>query len=512
MGNLSEKQLFLTLIAVVVVVAGAFGVLAFLDYQKIQDKHAEVEDIRGQTKNLQSAIIKIPTLSRNVEDLRKRYDENQDKLPAEKFDIELIRGIKYQATNAEVDLVQFEIKPQPKLRRGKTTPYSEIEMSLKVRGSFFQVANFVNRLEHYPRILSFRKGDFRISGAGDKRDLIDFQGELVAFVQPPRKPGPKTPGRPEGPTRGKVWQSVDIPREKMIDSRLRDPFKMMLEEIAIEEAGGQKPTVAADEDAEKHIKEFKERLTKLKVDFKAGKDPRALLEAWEELKKDVDSVSFRRPKYRNVHLKIKREVDVLEKPIRQLYITYLLKLTKDVIYEMKIHSDHGDFRDALGLFIRLMSDFRSITIPQMIRSDIAQGGRIFIDVLARIIKHSDPKTVIWAVDELETAIKKTIRIPETEDILARAIEYREMARSIEEFRSFEILVSGIIWTPDAKRRIAIVNGKGYIEGDRISVSAKNQQESKEVRLATVGRNKYVHFQYKGLSIRVKLGKLEETAR
>jgi Tfp pilus assembly protein PilO len=508
-GNLSEKQLFLALIGVVVVVAGMFGVLAFLDYQKIQEKRVEMETIRTETRAHTAKIVKIPTLSKSVEDLRKRFDRNQEKLPPEAFQPELLRGIKYQATNAEVEMTNFEIKPRGRLVRGAgQKAYDEIEVSLRVRGSFFQIAKFINRLEYYRRILTLQKGSFRVSGAGDKRDLVEFSATIVAYLQ---KPGSVKKPPPPG---NRVWQSVDIPPKMRIDHRLRDPFKMMLKEIVVGPGDAKEPTheVEGDTEAQKKLAEFKGRLTQFKLDFKTGaKTPPVLLETYEKLKKDVLSVKFKLPKFRNIHDKIQREVDAMEKPVRQRYVSYLLVRARGVIEEMKALADHGDFRDTLELFIKLMSDFGGIAIPPMIRNDIAMGGRIFNDVLAKLIRLSDPKIVIKAVDDLEKAIKKTILIAETEALLTQAIEYREMGRSIQEFKSFQILVSGIIWTPSEKRRIAIVNGKGYLEGARISVSTSDKKMH-EVKLASVGRNKYVHFQYKGLNIRVKLGKNRTTGK
>ncbi len=507
MGNLSEKQLFLVLIGVVGLVAIAFGVLAFLDYQKILDKGEEIDKVKGQTRELQAKIIKIPTLSKNVEDLRKRFDDNLDKLPDKEFQSDLLKGIKFQANNAEVELLTYNIKvDQPGMgRRGPAKGWKEINIDLRVQGGFFQIANFITRIEHYQRILSFRDGKFRVSGIGDKRDVLEFTCTVNAFVQSQKMDGVET--------QGKSWQSVDIPRDSIIDTRLPDPFMMKLTEKPPPEAGGgqQTPTDLDDKEAEKRLEEFRTRLADIKRKYKATEDPRAILELWEKINKDVESVQFKTPKHRNELQKIKEEVKQMEKPVRELYLNYLLKVTTNVIQEMTRSMDQGEFRTVLQLYIDLMKDFKGINIPQMIRNEIAEGGAKFCDALQKLIDRSDPKTVIWGVDEFEAAMKLTIIIDETERILNKARAFREDAKSIEEFNSFEILVSGIIWTPDSGRRIAIVNGKGYLEGENIAITAKDQKP-RDVKLDTVDRNKYVRFLYKNLKIRVKLGKKEEQAK
>ncbi len=501
MGNLSEKQLFLVLIVVVGLVAVAFGVLAFIDYQRIQDNYEQMDQVKKESTDLHAKIVKIPALSRAVEELRKRFDENIDKVPDKEYQPELLKGIKYQASNAEVEMLSYDIRADAaaSYRRGPAVkPWKEINIAIRVQGGFHQLHNFLTRLEHYNRILSVKNGKLRPSGTGDKRDILEFTANLVAFVQPAKMEGIETQGR--------FWQSVEIPPGPQLDPRITDPFRMKLTERPTVGPEGQQPVgPTSDKEAEKIIEDLKAKVNKIQVMFKTNADPREILKEWEELDRTVNVQNFTAPKYRNELTKIKDQVKALEKPVRELYMNMIIKLTKDVAKVIDSQINQGEYREACRVFVNLMKDFKGINIPIMIRTDIEEMGGKFLDCLQKFIDLSDPKNVILAVDELEAALKLTIMITETETILTKAKEYREKGKAIEEFNSFEILVSGIIWTPDSGKRIAIVNGKGYLEGEAINIVAKDQKP-RDVRLFSVSRNKYVHFTFKELNIRVNLGK------
>jgi hypothetical protein len=101
--------------------------------------------------------------------------------------------------------------------------------------------------------------------------------------------------------------------------------------------------------------------------------------------------------------------------------------------------------------------------------------------------------------------------------------YRNEAQSLVEFHKFNLLVSGIVWLPDkpGARRIAIVNDTAVLEGDPIpadrvlklppGTTAKAVLPA-PVILEKVGRDRFVWFGYKGLTIRYPLGKKEKIGK
>ncbi len=108
----------------------------------------------------------------------------------------------------------------------------------------------------------------------------------------------------------------------------------------------------------------------------------------------------------------------------------------------------------------------------------------------------------------EKAIPPSWRVrPVVARFLTNAAAWRRKARILDEFHRMNLSLTGLVWLPDDAGipRIAIVNGAALEEGKGF-LPRDGRKDPASVTLLHVSRDRHALFEYKGLSIKLLLGK------
>ena len=156
-------------------------VFAFLIRGPQQDKFAAVVK---ESKTLQESIDKAKIIEKDIESLRLRAMKTQElvaqfekRLPESREIPTLLQ--KFEGFAGEIPGLNVQMSQLPALREEKkeTIPYS-----VTAKGSFHQIASFINRLERYERYLKI--SDLKIGEEKDGVAEATFSLSTFRFIQP----------------------------------------------------------------------------------------------------------------------------------------------------------------------------------------------------------------------------------------------------------------------------------------------------------------------------------------
>lgn len=150
----------------------------------------DINRINGEITRLQQEIAKIPAAEEALEKIRVDYELANRVLPRESSPDQLIAAIRLKAQQAGVipDRLTPEVVGQGQSRgRGPATNFEEWSFSLDIRGSFDQIATFVNRMEEFessdPTRTGSEKRFFKVTNID-----ITAEDSGMAFLIPPNAP------------------------------------------------------------------------------------------------------------------------------------------------------------------------------------------------------------------------------------------------------------------------------------------------------------------------------------
>jgi Tfp pilus assembly protein PilO len=533
-GNLTEKQLFIIVIVVAILVSGAFGVLSFLEFQKIEEKREQIQNVQTEIDKYRAKEREIHLIEAELTTMRSRNIENKKALPEWKFDDALLKGIQAQATTAKVKITSWEIPPERVGRQRQTTPekWESFRIELKLEGFYFDLLNFINLIEHYPRYLSVKDGKFKVTTSvrrakpktPTKEDektgpLIGTSVSIEAYMlkkapvapprpvrpatgkagkagkagapaakgtakAPPRRPPTPAPKpKPIRPPEGEVFKEIQIPEEDQIkvDNR-RNPFIIWLEPKKVEEDDGKD---GAEEEVPKEAKEieklitsWKERLNKITV-MQAQRDkPKETYFEWKNLVREVTRKKLQHP------YSAKRE-EILQSLLAEgfrgqilaAYDGHLEEVARKYRMRMEDARNVGMPNEVCTAFKEFLAELLSgDRLPTRVRREFKACMDIFLDVMRTLVEEEgEYEMVLTNLKE----IKKTItnewkEKPFIKDFLDKAEEYHKKAQALVEFFNMNLLVSGMFWLPDnaKSKRVAIVNDKAVLEGETVPIEQK----------------------------------------
>ncbi|MHC4778236.1 MAG: type 4a pilus biogenesis protein PilO, partial [Planctomycetota bacterium] len=528
MGNLSEKQLFLIVIAVALLVSGGFGVLSFLEYQKIGEVGMKIEAVQKEIAGYQVKEKQIQILENDLTYMRPRHTENKKALPEWRFDDALLKGIQAQATAAKVKIKS--VSPETTRGRGRAAasvdPWDSFSMTIDVEGRYFDLMKFMNLLEHYPRLLSLKSGMFRVStrtGGGARGKTVsaeeekegpnlglklDIEAYVVkkAPVAPPRpkkpaagkkgagkapakgkakpkpKPRPVVPQVPavERPPEGEVFKDIQIPDKEVVKvENRRNPFVIWLDKVVEEKTteGGEPvvPLPKDTEEIEKLLENWKERLNKITV-MQAHRDkPKETYFEWKKLVKEVTRTKLDTPfAARREEILQSLLAEGFQSQILAEYDSHLEQVARQYRIRMEDGQNVGMPGEVCIAFKEFLAEILSgDRLPTRVRREFKTTMQIFLDTMKDLVEEEgDYKFVLSNISEVQKIITDEWKQkPFIKEFLAQTEEYRAKAQALVEFFSFDILVSGLVWLPttSASKRVAIVNDMAVLEGDTVPV-------------------------------------------
>ena len=145
---------------------------------------------RAKLNEYESIAQELPKFEQEFKKLDREFKEAASKLPEEKEIPSLIDGVYAEVSASGLESNTFAPKAEV-----KKDIYAEIPIDMKVYGSYYDLANFFNRVSKLPRIVNIR--DLNLTqekkrSAGDKIVLdasftaVTFR--LVPFVPPQQQP------------------------------------------------------------------------------------------------------------------------------------------------------------------------------------------------------------------------------------------------------------------------------------------------------------------------------------
>ena len=185
--SINEKsfQARLIILAVIIaVLAGAFY------YFLLEPKQSEIKSLqttlqkREKLKNEYENIAReLPKFEAENKRLQNEFKQAAKKLPVKKEIATLIDSI-YSAVNAS-GLKPIAFTPKKEVQK---EVYIEIPISLNVRGSYFELANFFDRIAKLPRIVNIRNLVLKVSKNTRKKMILNATFSAVTFrIKPVKK-------------------------------------------------------------------------------------------------------------------------------------------------------------------------------------------------------------------------------------------------------------------------------------------------------------------------------------
>lgn len=183
--NSKSFQARLLILAVIIaVLAGAFY------YFLLEPKQSEIKSLqttlqkREKLKNEYENIAReLPKFEAENKRLQNEFKQAAKKLPVKKEIATLIDSI-YSAVNAS-GLKPIAFTPKKEVQK---EVYIEIPISLNVRGSYFELANFFDRIAKLPRIVNIRNLVLKVSKNTRKKMILNATFSAVTFrIKPVKK-------------------------------------------------------------------------------------------------------------------------------------------------------------------------------------------------------------------------------------------------------------------------------------------------------------------------------------
>lgn len=185
--SINEKSFqarILILLVIIAVLAGAFY------YFLLEPKRSEIkslqttlqkrEKLRNEYENIARELPKFEAENKRLEN---EFKQAAKKLPVKKEIATLIDSI-YSAVNAS-GLKPIAFTPRKEVSK---EVYIEIPISLNVRGSYFELANFFDRIAKLPRIVNIRNLVLKVSKNTRKKMILNATFSAVTFrIKPVKK-------------------------------------------------------------------------------------------------------------------------------------------------------------------------------------------------------------------------------------------------------------------------------------------------------------------------------------
>jgi type IV pilus assembly protein PilO len=144
------KQRALVLVMLLVMICVGFFYLVYSPKdKKIKAERSRLNSLSSEVQVLQTIEAKNKEYKRMIADLSGQLDQARLQLPGEREIPVLLEQIARFGKEAGVEFMSF--------RPGSETPkdfYNEVPMALVIRGPFHNIGMFLDKISHYPRIIS----------------------------------------------------------------------------------------------------------------------------------------------------------------------------------------------------------------------------------------------------------------------------------------------------------------------------------------------------------------------
>jgi len=148
--ELSAVRRVLVLVAVVVLLVGGFTYFLYLPRQaEIAKLEKRAEEIATQRNQISARLGNVEALRAEVRELKARFARAQAQLPDKKEIPELLSQISSAGRQSGLEILRFKQLPEE-----YADFYAAVPVEIVVRGNYFQVAKFFDRVAKLDRIVN----------------------------------------------------------------------------------------------------------------------------------------------------------------------------------------------------------------------------------------------------------------------------------------------------------------------------------------------------------------------
>jgi len=148
--DMPVRQRVLLLVAIVFLVFGGYAYLIYWPRgDEIADKEQTVEQLRQDRDRKAALVANLAQAKQEVADLNAALKQAIAQLPDTKEIPDLLSGISAVARDAGLEIQQFKQKPEV-----YQDFYAEVPVEILVRGAYWQVESFLQRVSGLTRIVN----------------------------------------------------------------------------------------------------------------------------------------------------------------------------------------------------------------------------------------------------------------------------------------------------------------------------------------------------------------------
>ena len=185
---LNEQTLITKLgifVGLIVIISGAYWYFFWSpNNQQLTNLQSSLQTKRKKLTELENIKKDLPKFIAENERLEKEFKIASLKLPKEEEIPALINSVYSDISASGLEPVVFA----PKAQANKDI-YAEIPIEMKVKGTYFELANFFDRISRLPRIVNVRDLNLTRSKDSDVKNIqLDADFSTVTFRLLPPKP------------------------------------------------------------------------------------------------------------------------------------------------------------------------------------------------------------------------------------------------------------------------------------------------------------------------------------
>lgn len=172
------------LVVLVLIISGAYWYFFWSpNNQKLSGLQKTLQTKRKKLNELENIKADLPKFIAENERLNKEFQIASLKLPKEEEIPALIDSVYSDISASGLEPKKFAPKGQV-----NKEIYAEIPIEMNVTGSYFELANFFDRISRLPRIVNVRNLNLKRSKASSQRDVVldaDFTTITFRLLPPP---------------------------------------------------------------------------------------------------------------------------------------------------------------------------------------------------------------------------------------------------------------------------------------------------------------------------------------
>jgi type IV pilus assembly protein PilO len=168
------KQRALALGVLVVLIGYLFWQFAYSkNAAKIATSRSQLATLTSEVQNLQTIEAKNKEFQRMIGELKGQLGQAREQLPGEREIPILLEQIARFGKEAGVEFTSF--RPGGEIAKDF---YNEVPMALSIRGPFHNIGLFLDKISHYPRIISI--SNLTMGGANEKEGYLMLMSTCTA--------------------------------------------------------------------------------------------------------------------------------------------------------------------------------------------------------------------------------------------------------------------------------------------------------------------------------------------